>query len=105
MGKQAAPARAVSAVLAVLGFVCAAPSSAEASLFGGVSKIVLGVFQLPLGVLAGTITGPPLVGTALGAVNGAWQTVGLVTGGAFEVVASAVPLVKAAAPFVLPFLF
>ncbi len=105
MGKQAATTRAVSAVLVVLGFVCAAPSLAEASIFGGVSKIILGVFQLPLGVLAGTMTGPPVLGTALGAVNGAWHTVGLVTGGAFEVVASAVPLVKAAAPLVLPFLF
>ena len=79
--------------------------TAEAGIVRGVQRIVAGAFALPLNIIQGTFSGPPVVGTLMGAVNGTFQTVSLVTGGAFEMVAGAIPLAKAAAPYVLPFLF
>lgn len=93
----------VGAVAVCLLFAAASP--AEASLGGGLAKIIGGVFQLPLGILGGTLSGPPVVGTLIGAVQGAFSTVGMLTGGTLELAASAVPIAKAAAPYVLPFLF
>ena len=84
--------------------VCSAPRSAEANLISGLTKIVSGAFQLPLSILVGTFTGPPVVGTLMGAVNGTIRTVALVAGGTLEVAADGVALAKRAAPFVLPFL-
>ncbi len=82
----------------------AGASPAEASIVSGIGKILSAAFQLPLSVLAGTFTGPPIIGTALGAFNGAFNTVGLLAGGAIDLASSAVPIAKAAAPFFLPFL-
>ena len=65
----------------------------------------MGVLQIPLQILAGTFSGPPVVGTAFGAVNGVVRGLGLVTHGALELVSSGLGIAKAAAPFVLPFLF
>lgn len=85
--------------------VLAAASPAEARLGRGLSKIIGGVFQLPLGILGGTLSGPPVIGTAFGAVQGALNTVGLLASGTLELAASSFSVAKAAAPLVLPFLF
>ena len=82
-----------------------APPPAHAGLIGGITKIITGVFQLPVSTLVGTVSGPPIIGTLLGAVNGVIGTTTLLAGGVLEIAASAIPLAKAAAPFVLPFLF
>jgi hypothetical protein len=87
-----------------LTLMLAAPPSAAADLIRGVGKIITGVLAVPVSVLQGTVHGPPVFGTVAGAINGAIAGVSLVAGGALEVVASGLPLVKAAAPFVLPFL-
>lgn len=77
---------------------------AEAGIVRGLQKIVMGVFQPPLSTLTGTFTGPPVLGTAFGAVGGTIRGVGLIVSGAFEVAAGVVPIAKAVAPYVFPFL-
>ena len=87
-----------TACLAVL-FLLATP--AEASLFGGIAKVITGVFTLPLSILSGTVHGPPIIGTLAGALNGTVQGVGLVLSGAVDLVQAAVPIAQAAAPFLV----
>ena len=91
-------------VLLVIGLCIASPRPAEANLISGLTKIVAGVFQLPVSILAGTFTGPPVIGTLMGAVNGTFRTVSFIAGGATELALDGVSLAKAAAPYVLPFL-
>lgn len=76
--------------------------TAEADIVRGLQKIVAGVLQVPLSTLTGTFSGPPVIGTAMGAIGGAINGVGLVLSGVFEVVAGVVPLAKSAAPFLIP---
>ncbi len=76
------------------------PQHAEAGIASGLLKIVAGVIELPRAILAGTFSGPPIVGTAMGVVVGAFNTVGLLAGGAIELVGSAVPLALKAAPLI-----
>ena len=75
---------------------------AEADLIRGVGEVIGGVLQVPLSTLAGTFNGPPVVGTILGAVSGVINGVGLVARGAFDIAATAVPIAKAVAPFLIP---
>lgn len=88
-------------VMAVFGW----PQIAEAGIVRGVQGLLMGVLQIPLQTLAGTFNGPPVIGTALGALNGAMRTVGMVTSGAVELAASGLGIAKSVAPFLLPFLF
>lgn len=105
MGGQTKALRvAAAAGLLAVGLLIA-PSVSHAAIVRGIQEIVAGVFELPLSTLAGTFTGPPVIGTLMGVVNGAFRGVGLLASGAFDLAASAVPIAKAAAPFVLPFLF
>ena len=86
----------------LLGLWCCVPS-AEADIIRGIQRIVAGVFALPLNTIQGTFSGPPVIGTLLGAVNGTINTVTLVAGGALDILDTAVPLAQAVAPYVLPF--
>ena len=95
--------RSGACALLVIGLWCVNPRPAEANVVSGLSKIVAGVFQLPVSILVGTFPGPPVVGTLMGVVNGTIRTVTLVGGGALELAADGAALAKAAAPFVLPF--
>jgi len=96
----------LSAAVVVLGCVLlSAPRPAEAGILTGALRIVAGVVRLPLSALAGTFNGPPVVGTLFGVVNGAFQGVGLVTGGALEMAMGGAQLARMAAPLLLPFLF
>ena len=97
--------RALVTAIGLLGAVLAWPSPAAADILRGLAELVGGVVEVPLATLVGTFNGPPVIGTAIGAISGVATGVGMVAHGAFELVASAVPLAKAAAPFVLPFLF
>ena len=81
-----------------------APAPAEAALFRGIQEVVMGILQLPISTLVGTFSGPPIIGTLMGAVTGAIGGVGLVAHGALELAASGIGLAKTAAPYVLPFL-
>ena len=78
--------------------------TAEANLIRGISRIVMGVLQIPVSVLTGTVSGPPLIGTVFGLVNGTFQGVGLVANGALELAMDGVTVAKTVAPFLLPFL-
>ncbi len=64
-----------------------------------------GLFAIPAGLLSGTATGPPLVGTVFGAISGTMTGAGLLLSGAWDLVTSGVAVAKMAAPFVLPFIF
>lgn len=101
--RRSAAVAAVGALL-LIGAAAAAPQ-AEAGLIRGLQRIVGGVLAVPLSTLAGTFSGPPIIGTLTGAFSGTLGGAGMILGGAFEVVSSAVPLAKAAAPYALPFLF
>ena len=85
-------------------FLMAAPA-AHADIIRGLGRIIGGVFAIPISVLAGTMSGPPIIGTLGGAIGGVFNGVGMVLGGVLDVASSAIPLAKAAAPYVLPFLF
>ena len=85
-------------VVSLVGFA----TPAQADIIRGLQKIVAGVFQLPLSTLAGTFSGPPIVGTVVGALSGAFNGVGLVASGVLDLAASAVPIVKTVAPFLIP---
>lgn len=84
----------------VLGF----SPPADANLVRGVQEVIMGLLQVPLSTLAGTFSGPPVIGTIVGAATGLVSGVGLVTHGALELLASGVSIAKTVAPFVLPFL-
>lgn len=76
--------------------------SAHADFFVGLQKIIAGIFAVPLQTLAGTFNGPPLLGTLGGALSGAFNGIGLVLNGTLEVAASAVPIAKTVAPYLIP---
>ena len=89
-------------LLIVVLLFAAAP--AEAGILRGIQEVVTGVVNVPLQTLAGTFNGPPVVGTAVGAVRGLLGGLGLVTSGALNIGLGALGLAKTAAPFLLPFL-
>jgi hypothetical protein len=93
-----------SSALALLaaGLLFAAP--AEAGILRGIQEIVTGVVNVPLQTLAGTFNGPPVVGTAVGALQGLAGGLGLVASGALNIGFGALGLAKAVAPYALPFL-
>ena len=76
---------------------------AHADVIRGLTKIIGGVLSVPLSVLSGTFSGPPVIGTLVGAVNGVVGGVGSVLSGVLDVASSAVSIAKTAAPYVLPF--
>ena len=78
---------------------------AEADIVRGIGKILGGVLTVPVAVLQGTVQGPPLFGTAVGALNGVLKGAEMIVGGVFDIAASAISAAKSAAPFVLPFVF
>ena len=82
----------------------AKPVYAQPDLFGAISDLVMGALALPIDVLAGTMSGPPILGTVNGALGGAFQTLAFATRGAFRLLGVALPLAEKAAPFVLPFI-
>ena len=92
--------------LAICAIGCGArPSIAEAAIVKGLQEVVAGIFQLPLSTIVGTFQGPPIIGTLFGAANGLLGGVGLIAHGALELAASGAAVAKAAAPYVLPFVF
>jgi hypothetical protein len=96
--------RASAAALLLAWLLFANPASAEAAIVRGLQQVISGVFQVPISILVGTFSGPPVVGTVFGAVNGLVSGVGLVASGTLELAASGVSIAKMVAPYVLPFL-
>lgn len=78
---------------------------AEAEVGRGIQKIIGGVLVVPLAILQGTVQGPLLFGPAVGVIGGTIKGAGMIVGGVLDIASSAIPLAKAAAPYVLPFVF
>lgn len=79
-------------------------ASAQPDLGGAIGDLISGVLALPANVLAGTVGGPPIIGTAVGALYGAVNALALTTRGALRLIGVAVPMAMQAAPYVLPFI-
>ena len=92
----------IAAAALAVGLVSFAPP-AEAGIIKGIQEILAGVLQVPLSTLAGTFSGPPVVGTLFGAANGLLSGIGLVADGALNLAFGAFGIAKTVAPFVLPF--
>ena len=95
--------------VAVLAFVLAVgplPGTAQAdnNLLGGIADIVGGALSLPVSILHGTMSGPPILGTLGGAVGGALNTITLTTRGVFRLLGVAIPLAAKIAPLIPLFL-
>ena len=82
----------------------ARPVPAEADILRGLLRIIGGVLEVPRATLAGTFSGPPILGTAVGLLAGTLHGVGMVAGGALETVISAVPFAAKLAPYIPIFL-
>ena len=73
-----------------------------ADVMGGVGDLLTGVFAIPMGILQGTMSGPPIIGTVSGALTGTFHAIGSTLGGVYRLIRAAVPVAGAAAPY-LPF--
>jgi hypothetical protein len=94
-----------AAATAAAGVLLVAAPPAEAGLLRGLQYIVMGVLQVPLSTIAGTFNGLPIAGTAFGLVNGVLTGASMVGMGTLEVAGAGVNAAKAAATYLLPFLF
>ena len=84
--------------------VSAAPAHADNDLIGGLTDVVQGALAIPMGTLAGTFGGPPIIGTIGGALQGALNTIGYTTRGLLRLVGVAVPTAASLAPLIPLFL-
>ena len=91
----------LAAALAIGVFVAIAPR-AEANAIDGVMDIVSGVLNVPLATLQGTFSGPPVIGTLFGAINGVLGGVALVGRGALELGAAGLQVAKMVGPYLIP---
>lgn len=82
----------------------AGTARADNNLIGGIADIVGGALSLPVGILQGTMSGPPILGTLGGAVGGALNTITLTTRGVFRLLGVAIPLAAKIAPLIPLFL-
>jgi len=77
---------------------------AQNELLGGIGDIISGALSLPAGVLAGTVGGPPIIGTVSGAVFGALNTISLTLRGVLRLAGVAIPVAASLAPLLPIFL-
>ena len=87
--------------LIAAGGLATAPQ-AEADIVRGIQKIIGGVLSIPMSTLAGTFNGPPIIGTLVGALGGTVNGVGMLLSGVMDLAASAVPVAKTVAPYLIP---
>jgi hypothetical protein len=71
---------------------------------GAVGDVINGVVSIPVGIIAGTLSGPPVIGTVGGALLGVLNALSLTTRGALRIVGVAIPLAASAAPYLPLFL-
>jgi hypothetical protein len=96
--------RSIVFTIAVVTFLLAHPIGAQADVLRGLMTMIGGVLEVPKAALAGTFSGPPIIGTAIGLIAGTLRGTLMVAGGALETVASAIPLAIKAAPLIPIFL-
>ncbi len=65
----------------------------------GAKRILAAPFQIPFRMLQGTLSGPLIVGTVGGMLQGTVHTVGDLIGGVFDMAAAAAPYAKYAVLF------
>ena len=87
-------------------FLFTIPPVAQASLYRDTNRFTYGFqrlfsapFQIPIRTLEGTLSGPLLVGTIGGLLNGTARTLSDAVGGTFDMAASAAPYAKYAVFF------
>lgn len=78
------------------------PAVAHADIIRGIANLIGAVFEIPRATLAGTFSGPPILGTAVGLLSGTFNSVTMVASGALELLGSAIPIAKTVAPFLIP---
>lgn len=93
----------IAAVLAAV-VVCAHPPEACADILRGLLRVVGGVLEVPRSTLAGTVGGPPILGTLAGALTGVIRGAGMIVGGTLETALSAIPFAAKLAPYIPVFL-
>ena len=93
------------AISAALILTVAPSSTASANeLFGGLADLVGGVLSIPYGIVAGTASGPPILGTLSGAMLGTLNAVSLGLRGSFRLIGVAIPVATSVAPYIPLFL-
>ena len=102
--RERSPAALWTAALALSVLLVAAPAPAHADLIRGVKYLIGGIFAIPLQTLAGTFSGPPIIGTVGGLLGGTMNGLGMIARGTMDIAGSAVPLAMKAAPYFLFFL-
>lgn len=75
---------------------------ADADILSGVKNVIAGVLAIPLSTLGGTFSGPPIIGTLMGAINGTVNGIGLVAQGALDLAASGFSIAKSVGPYLIP---
>ncbi len=75
---------------------------AEADILRGVKNVIAGVLSIPLSTLGGTFSGPPIIGTLMGAINGTVNGIGLVAQGTMDLAASGLSIAKSIGPYLIP---
>ncbi len=65
----------------------------------GFKRVFASVFQLPVRTIQGTLSGPLILGTVGGVLQGTFSTVGELAGGVFDMAAAAAPYAKYAVLF------
>ena len=80
------------------------PPEASADILRGLLRVVGGVLEVPRSTLAGTVGGPPILGTLAGALTGVVRGAGMIVGGTLETALSAIPFAAKLAPYIPVFL-
>ena len=70
----------------------------------GVGDIVMGALSLPMGILGGTLNGPPILGTVQGVLSGSFNTLAYATRGTLRLAGVAIPTAAQLAPLIPLFL-
>ena len=73
-------------------------------LVGGIGDIIGGALAIPMSTLAGTFTGPPILGTIGGALSGVFGAISLTARGLLRLVGVSVPIATTVAPYLPLFL-
>ena len=80
------------------------PSCQANELVGGIGDILNGVLAIPVDMVAGTLSGPLLLGTVGGALHGTLRALGSTARGVLRLIGVAIPLAAKAAPLIPIFL-
>ena len=73
-------------------------------LTGAISDIFNGAMAIPAGIIAGTFSGPPILGTVGGALSGAMNTLSYALRDVLRLVGVAIPMAAKAASYLPLFL-